>query len=111
MFCQGRRCAEVYNTMTCYNPGCLGDYDFDRISFYARRRFIEGCDTVTLLSQAGSEREKEEIALVCLLSVEDDVIRDLELSCGYAGTCKITNCRTLLKSLIEAELSQAVVHA
>jgi hypothetical protein len=93
--------------MTCHTPGCLGDYDLERISFYARRRFIEGCDTITLLSQAGSEREKEEIALVCLLSVEDDVIRDLELSCRYAGKCKVTNCRTLLKSLIEAELAQA----
>ena len=97
--------------MTCHNPGCLGDYDFDRISFYARRRFIEGCDTITLLNQASSEREKEEIALVCLLSVEDDVIRDLELNCVHADTCKVTNCRTLLKYLIEAELAQAVVHA
>lgn len=92
--------------MVCHNPGCLGDYDFDRISFYARRRFIEGCDTVTLLNQATSQREKEEIALVCLLSVEDDVIRDLELSCVHAGTCKITNCRALIKSLIETELTK-----
>ena len=97
--------------MTCHNPGCLGDYDFDRISFYARRRFLEGCDTITLVNQASSEREKEEIALVCLLSVEDDVIRDLELNCVHADTCKVTNCRTLLKYLIEAELAQAVVHA
>ncbi|MBI5041779.1 MAG: hypothetical protein HZB57_11465 [Gammaproteobacteria bacterium] len=97
--------------MTCHNPGCLGDYDFDRISFYARKRFIEGCDTVTLLSQAGSEREKEEIALVCLLSVEDNVIQDLELSCVHACTCMVTNCRTLIKSLIEAELAQAVIRA
>ena len=91
--------------MTCHNPGCLGNYDFDRISFYARKRFIEGCDTVTLLRQAGSDSEKEEIALVSMLDVEDDVVRDLQLSCVHAGTCKVTNCRTLLKAMIEAELA------
>lgn len=92
--------------MTCHNPGCVGGYDFDRISYYARRRFIEGCDTVTLMSQATSQREKEEIALVCLLSVEEDVIRTLELTCVHAGTCRLTNCRSLIKSLIEAELAR-----
>lgn len=92
--------------MTCHNPGCMGNYDFDRISFYARKRFIEGCDTVSLMQQAGSDREKEEIALVCLLSVEDKVINELELSCVHAGTCMVTNCRALLKSLIETELTR-----
>lgn len=91
--------------MTCHNPGCLGDYDFDRISFYALKRFVEGCDTVTLLEQASTEREKEEIALVCLLDVDDTVIRDLQLSCTHAGTCKVTNCRTLLKAMIEEKLT------
>lgn len=91
--------------MTCRNPGCLGNYDFDRISFFARKRFIEGCDTVSLMQQARSEQEREEIALVCLLSVEDAVINELELSCVHAGTCRVTNCRALLKSLIETELA------
>lgn len=93
--------------MTCHNPGCVGDYDFERISHYARKRFIEGCDTIALLQQAGSEREKEEIALVCLLSVDDGAIRQLELHCVHANACKITNCRALLKTLLEAELAQA----
>ena len=92
-------------SMVYHNPGCLGGYDFDRISSYARKRFIEGFDTVTLMSQAGSQREKEEVALVCLMSVDDDVIQTLELSCVHAGTCKITNCRALIKSLIAAQLA------
>ena len=91
--------------MTCHNPGCLGNYDFERISFYARKRFIEGCDTIELLQRAGSEREKEEIALVSLLDVEDEVVRDLQLSCVHAEACKVTNCRSLLKTMIEAELA------
>jgi len=90
--------------MPCHNPGCLGNYDFERICFYARKRFVDGCDTIELLGQAKSDREKEEIALVSLLDVEDDVIRDLQLSCNHAGTCKVTNCRALLKAMIEEAL-------
>jgi hypothetical protein len=91
--------------MVCRNPGCLGNYDFDHIAFYARKRFIEGCDTVALLRQAKSEREKEEIALVCMLDVDDDCIRDMKLSCRYAGQCAVTTCRAKLKKMIEAELA------
>ena len=91
--------------MVCRTPGCLGDYDFDNIAFYARRRFIEGCDTITLLQQATSEREKEEIALVAMLDIEDHVIQDLKLFCVHADECKITTCREKLKHMIEAELA------
>lgn len=90
--------------MACHNPGCLGNYDFERISFFAKKRFVDGCNTIELLEQAGSEREKEEIALVSLLDVEDDVIRDLQLSCKHAGQCKVTNCREKLKNMIEEAL-------
>ncbi len=91
--------------MACHNPGCLGNYDFDRISSYARKRFIEGHDTIELMEQAGSEREKEEIALVSLLDVEDDVIQNLRLTCKYADQCKVTNCREKLKEMLEASLA------
>ena len=85
--------------------GCLGDYDFDHIAMYARKRFVEGIDTVSLMSQAGSEKEREEIALVCLLSVKDEVVNDIQLSCRHANSCKITNCRDKLRDLINDELA------
>ena len=91
--------------MACYNPGCLGNYDFDHIAFFARKRFVEGYNTIELMEQAESDREKEEIALVCMLDVEDDTIHDLKLSCRYNGECKVTNCRTKLKKMIEEELA------
>jgi hypothetical protein len=91
--------------MLCHNPRCLGNYDFDHIAFFARKRFVEGCNTVTLLEQAESECEKEEIALVCLLDVEDDKIRDLQLCCRHADRCKVTDCRVKLKKMIEEELA------
>jgi hypothetical protein len=90
--------------MACQNPRCLGNYDFDRIAYFARKRFVEGCNTVTLLEQAESEREKEEIVFVCLLDVEDDKIRDLQLCCRHVGDCTVIDCRDKLKKMIKAEL-------
>ena len=92
--------------MACYDPGCVGNYDFEHIAFFARRRFVDGCDTVALLRQAKSEREKEEIALVCLLDVSDDKIRDLQLSCKYASQCKVMNCRDKLRRMIREDLER-----
>jgi len=91
--------------MVCHNRGCLGKYDFDQIALYARKRFIEGIDTVSLMNQAKSETEREEIALVCLLSVDDEVVKDIQLNCRYAGTCKLTNCHDKLRDLLEKQLA------
>ena len=90
--------------MVYFNPGCMGDYDFESIAFYARKRFVEGYDTVSLMQQARSQREKEEIALVCLMDVDEDTISELGLNCRYKNDCPMTNCRTLLRDLIEQEL-------
>lgn len=91
--------------MVCRNPGCLGNYDFDQISHYAKKRFVDGCDTVSLISQAATDREKEEIALVCMLDIDDETVNDIQLNCQYKGTCKVTNCRAKLRAMIEAELA------
>jgi len=91
--------------MACHNPRCLGNYDFDKIAFFARKRFIEGCQTVMLLDQAQSQREKEEIALVSMLDIADDQVYDLQLSCRHDERCKVTTCRSKLKKMIAAELA------
>jgi len=92
--------------MACHKPGCLGNYDFEHIVSFARRRFVEGCNTVALLKQAKSECEKEEIALVSLLDVSDDKIRDLQLSCRYASQCKVMDCRDKLRKMIKEDLER-----
>lgn len=91
--------------MVCSTPGCLGNYDFDHIAFFARKRFIEGYDTITLMEQARSEREREEIALVAMLDIEDGIIQDLALCCRHADVCKVTICREKLKKMIEEDLA------
>lgn len=90
---------------SCINPRCLGHYDFEHIAYFARKRFVEGFDTITLISLASTQREKEEIALVCMLDVEADTIRDLKLDCRHAGTCEVTDCRERLRDLIERDLA------
>ncbi len=85
-------------------PDCLGNYDFEHIAFYARKRFIEGCDTVALIAEAKTERAKEEIALVSMLDIKDDEIVDIELRCRHADKCQIVECRERLRKLIKIKL-------
>lgn len=73
-----------------HQPQVHRNYDFEHIAHFARKRFVEGFDTVFLLQQASSQREKEEIALVCMLDVEENVIRDLQLNCHHADSCGVT---------------------
>ncbi len=90
--------------MISHIPECMGNYDFDNIAFFAKKRFIDGCYTIELIEQAKTQREKEEIALVCLLHVSNNEIQDLELSCNYASECKILDCRERLINMIAEEI-------
>ncbi|HEB93815.1 MAG TPA: hypothetical protein ENI94_10215 [Gammaproteobacteria bacterium] len=84
---------------------CLGDYDFEHIAYYAKKRFIDGISTVTLIAQAKTARAKEEIALVSMLDITDEDIRDMQLSCRYADECRIMDCRDRLRKMITEKLS------
>jgi len=86
--------------MQLHESECMGEYDFDHIAYFAKRRFIYGYDTIVLLAEliaaAKTEREKEEIALVSSLKLEGDKIKELQVRCRYAGQCKTDagQCRT-----------------
>ena len=80
-------------------------YDFDRIVFYARKRFVDGCNTIDLMTAAKSDKEKEEIALVALLNVDDENIQDLQLFSRYSEPCKAIDFRDYLREVIWKELS------
>ncbi|MDH5516875.1 MAG: hypothetical protein OEY36_03520 [Gammaproteobacteria bacterium] len=90
--------------MAHHNPFCLGNYDFDKIAHYARKRFIEGCNTNELLQGAHSLRQRQEIALVSFMDIENDSVENLQLSCQYTEQCKVTTCRSVIKEIIENEL-------
>ena len=93
--------------MANYSPGCFGNYNFDHIAKFAKKRFVDGNSTISLLEKACSETEREVIALVCMLDIEDKFVIDLTLDCRYADDCKVTNCRDKLRKLIETELTES----
>lgn len=86
------------------SPGCFGNYDFNHIAKIAKKRYVDGHSTINLLEQAQSDTEREEVALVCMLDIEDKMVLDIQLDCRYAKDCKVTNCREKLRNLIETEL-------
>ncbi len=90
--------------MVSHIPECMGDYDFDKIVFFAKKRFIEGCSTIELMQAAKTQREREEIALVSLLHVANDKIQEIELSCKHASQCQVMDCREQLKNKITEEI-------
>lgn len=90
---------------------CMGNYNFDRIAYFTKKRFIDGRDTIALLAEllaaAITEREKEEIALVSSLELEDGKIKTLQVRCRFAGQCKTdagqcetSDCIKKLKKMI-----------
>lgn len=90
--------------MISHIPECMGNYDFDKIAFYAKKRFVDGFNTIELMEAAKTQREKEEIALVSLLHVSKDKIQDIGLTCKYSGQCKIMDCRERLINMIAEEI-------
>jgi hypothetical protein len=84
----------------------MGKYNFDHIAFFAIKRFVEGWNTVDLLGSARTELEKEEIALVCLLHLDDNAMDDLHLCCHYDGHCKAISYRNRLKKLIKEKIDK-----
>lgn len=85
-------------------PDCMGYYNFEHIVQFAKMRFIDGHSTIHLLLQARSDIEREEVALVCMLDIDDDIVTNIELSCRYSRQCQVKNCRDRLRNLIEARL-------
>ena len=92
--------------MACCVPGCIGNYNFANIALFTRLRFIEDCNTIDLMTNARTHREKEEIALVAMLDLSDKTVTDLGLDCKHAGACTVTHCRNLLKKMIAEGLVQ-----
>ena len=89
--------------MPCQNPACIRQYDFDQIAFYARKRYVEGISTIMLLCSAKTESEKTLIALVSLLDLEDDKIRELKPYCSQQCQRLMFDLRERLKLMLNQE--------
>jgi len=86
--------------MATYIPNCLGNYNFDNILRFAKKRFMEGYNTIELLQEADSLQEKEEVALVASVDLDDETVRNLHLTCKFADKCHVTTCRKFIKQMI-----------
>jgi hypothetical protein len=89
--------------MPCQNLACIRQIEFDRIAYFARKRYIEGVSTIVLLCAAESESEKTMIVLASLLDLEDDKIRELKPYCSHQCQRLMFDLRDRLKSMIEQE--------
>ena len=91
--------------MPCQHPGCLRQYDFEHIAFYARKRYVEGISTIVLMCNAKTESEKTLIVLASLLDLEDENIRELKPFCSRKCQRMMFDLRDRLRLMIEQECS------
>jgi len=92
--------------MPCQKPGCIREYDFDRVAYYARKRYVEGISTIVLLCAAKSENEKVLIVLASLVDLDDDNIRQLKPYCSNDCQRLMFDLRDRLKVMIARECCQ-----
>ena len=91
--------------MPCQDPGCIRQFDFEHIAYYARKRYVEGISTIVLLTNARTEAEKSLIALASLLDLDDDKIRELKPYCSQKCQQLMFDLRDRLRLMIKQECS------
>lgn len=79
------------------------EFDFDHLAYFAYKRYIEGVQTIELMEQANSDREKEEIALVALLDVQADMSIVLSHHQPHEDGGHLSDFRQLLQQHIQVE--------
>ena len=95
--------------MPCEHHGCLRQFDFEHIAFYARKRYVEGISTIVLMCNAKTECEKTLIALASLLDLEDEWILELQPYCSDKCQRRMLDLRDQLRLMIQQE--RALRHA
>lgn len=91
--------------MAFYKLGCIGRYDFDRITDFAKQRFVEGTPLAVLECSARSAREKEEVKIVTNVEVTPMTIRNVNFACKHADNCSSRErCASILSRLLDHQL-------
>jgi hypothetical protein len=96
--------------MPCNNPGCARKYDFDRIAYYARKRYVDGVSTIALLCNAKTDDEKVLIVLASLPDFDDEGVRELRHYCSAECQREMFRLRERLKDMIKRELTHSLVY-
>lgn len=97
--------------MTTETSKCLYDLNFNHLAYYAHKHYIEGVQTIELMEQAGSDREKEEIALVALLDVQGDMNIVLSQHQSQTEIGRLSDLKRVLRLHIQVDnLSEWLSH-
>ena len=86
--------------MTFYKAGCAGNYDFERVSEFARKRFIAGISLDTLVYAGCSKQAQEEAALISELDKTHSHIRSIDITCPHQAHCRVKNCQNIFLRLL-----------
>jgi len=90
--------------MAFYKLGCIGRYDFERITESAFKRFIEGMPLAALIRSAKSIREEEEVSLITNVDVTPIMIRKIRIRCKHSHSCASRSCESILYRLLETRI-------
>ncbi len=80
---------------------CFGKYDIRELLPIVEKKFVDGLSTVELLKEAQNDEEKDKVAIVALLDLDDETVMNL-LSDNKNGDANfhILSCRNRLKKTL-----------
>lgn len=87
--------------MAFYKLGCIGGYDFEKISESAYHRFVNGTQVGTFINNTKCKRHCEEISLITHVELTPLMVRNIQLNCQHAQDCDMKHCKNLLRRLLE----------
>ena len=88
--------------MKPYSKDTQREFNLNNLINYAYKRYIENIQTIELMQQATTHKQKEEIALVALLDVKDDLNINLSFTGPYRNINNLQQLRTEILQAIKA---------
>lgn len=85
-----------------YKPKlCFCRYRVDELAAFAKTKFIEHRSTIDMMENAGSDKERAEVAIISLFDVDDATLREVMEGKLEDVDCNVVSCRRMLKRQIE----------
>lgn len=78
------------------------ELNINNLIHYAYKRYIENIQTIELMQQATTSKQKEEIALVALLDIKDDLNIDLSFQPPYQNISNFQELRVEILQVIKS---------
>ena len=94
--------------MPCNCPDCLQQIDFDTVEYYARRKYVDGASTMSLLANARTDGDKAHIALAALIDLDDDTFFSLDIVCDRQCREKLAALRERLLVMFKLPLHRGI---